>query len=374
MKDCIIASISDVHLGHRKTPTRYIVNNLNEFLLTDKFFEKLNLLFIVGDFFDHLLELNYEDLPQIDSCIARIFYLCEKHNVILYVLEGTPSHDRLQSERFVTIHTVMQSKTRFKYIKTIDTDYIPEYDCQILFIPDEISPTHEETLEHVKELMQSKGIKAFDIALMHGLFPHQIPQGIKIPCHDYNAYHDLVNNVIFIGHHHTHSVYKKAIAQGSFDRLKHGEEEKKGFVRVHVKDNKTHTFFIENKKSYPYITIDCTDLTLEDVYERLSVIDSQEDFQSYIRLQGPIHHPAISSFNDICRHYQLLSLTKDIKEVSEVLEQTDTIEEDIESFESIEITSSNIIELLMQRLRMKSLTQSQLSFIEEQLNEVRYVT
>lgn len=374
MKDCVIVSISDVHLGHRKTPTKYILENINRFLLNDSIFQKLDILFIVGDFFDHLLELNYEYLPDIDICIAKIFKMCEKHNVMLYVLEGTPSHDRLQSERFVTIAQMLKSPVAFKYVKAIETDYIPHLDCQLLFIPDEISETHEETLSKVHELMKAKGIDKFDIALMHGLFQYQVPQGFKIASHDYKEYDAIINTAIFIGHHHTHSVYKKAIAQGSFDRLCHGDEIAKGFVKVQIKNNKAHTFFIENKNAYPYITIDCTDLEMQDVFVALNAIDSREDYHAYIRLQAPSTHPVIASFAEVARTYQLLNLTKHIKEIQAVLQETATIEDDIEQYESIEITSSNILEIMMSRLLQRDLSQTQIQFLSNQLQEVHHVT
>ena len=85
--------------------------------------------------------------------------------------------------------------------------------------------------------MITSGLTKVDYAVMHGQFDYQLPKHITgMPRHDSQKYLDIVKHYIFIGHIHTHSVYDRIIAQGSFDRLTHGQEEPKGYVVSIVDD------------------------------------------------------------------------------------------------------------------------------------------
>ena len=70
-----IASISDIHLGHPKTTTEYIITNLNKYLNNDEFLSNLDILFFAGDVFDNLLNFNDEVITHIKMWIVLSFRL-----------------------------------------------------------------------------------------------------------------------------------------------------------------------------------------------------------------------------------------------------------------------------------------------------------
>ena len=56
---------SDVHFGHDKTPTEFIINNLNNLLSNYVDRKDIKAIFIAGDLFDRLLGSRYNCLIYI---------------------------------------------------------------------------------------------------------------------------------------------------------------------------------------------------------------------------------------------------------------------------------------------------------------------
>ena len=81
-----ILSLSDIHLGHKRTHTEYIVNNLNKYISNDETLSNIDLLFLVGDVFDTQLNLSSPDVSIIDYWVAKLLRLCNKHKVCVRVL------------------------------------------------------------------------------------------------------------------------------------------------------------------------------------------------------------------------------------------------------------------------------------------------
>ena len=61
------AVISDVHLHHRRTPTEYIINNLNNYITNARFMADIDCLFISGDLFDDVVSFASRDAEQINA-------------------------------------------------------------------------------------------------------------------------------------------------------------------------------------------------------------------------------------------------------------------------------------------------------------------
>ena len=294
-----IASISDIHLGHKRNKTENIIANLNKYLSNDAFMSTLDLLFFAGDVFDELLDLPNVDVGKIDLWVARVLKLAYKHNVQVYVLEGTPSHDRGQSNRFLIVNAIFSHLTNFTanltYVDTLSIIHLERFDLNVLFVPDEWGPSAEDTLDQVRLLMRQKNLTQVDLAIMHGLFPHQLDVDIPhLSRHDNVAYTALVKYFISIGHIHTFSQFDNINAQGSFDRLSHNEEEAKGFIRAEINADGTYNVtFIENKTAATFKTITCD---RDSVTENLLWIDEQTKglrTGSFCRIeahyQNPIH-------------------------------------------------------------------------------------
>ena len=295
-----IATVSDIHLGHPNNKTNKIIKNLERYLVNNKFLSTIDILFIAGDLFDSELTFGDIEAIEIDLFINRLIYLCGKNNVILRVLEGTPSHDRNQSKRF-DLHSKLLKiniEADVKYVKDLSIEYIEKFNMNVLYVPDEWGTAHAvDTLDQVKALLVKNNLKTVDIAIMHGIFPHQVNYD-NITIHDSEEYCSLVNIIIFIGHIHTFSHHLKIVAQGSVDRLRHGEEEDKGFVRAEIHPDNTYNLtFIKNTTAMIFKTIHCTS---DDITENLLYIDKQlinipDD--SYIRIKANKDNPILSNMS-----------------------------------------------------------------------------
>lgn len=254
--------MSDIHLGHRNTSTAHIVSNLITYLCNDAVFSTIDMLLIPGDVCDDIVSMRSDDSAHINRWIYHVVMLSIKHKVKVRVLEGTPSHDRKQSRHFANCVEYVQQNSALvadlKYVQELSVEWISDYDMHVLYIPDDWRHDNRQTLQEVDDLFSHKGISQVDIALMHGLFEHQAP--VMAPAgsvHANDEYLKRVKHLIFVGHHHTHSVDRRIIAQGSFDRLKHGEQEAKGYVRCDIYgEDHWRAAFCENRSAMRYDTLD----------------------------------------------------------------------------------------------------------------------
>jgi len=369
MTELNIACISDIHLGNKRNNARNIIKNLYAAFPDNSKTGELDIIFIAGDVFDSLFSLSDNDVVDIDLWIASLLQLCVKHDILLRVLDGTKSHDWFQSERFMTIANILNNKVDVKYYKEIAVEYIERFGINVLYVPDEANDTTEKTLKQVKEILEAKGLKRVDYAVMHGQFEHQLPPFIKVQKHDSKEYLALVKELIFVGHIHTHSVYKRIIAQGSFDRISHGEEEPKGHVRVVMKSNGDRNIkFIENKKATIFKTINCTGLTLDDTIIKIDIEAGDLPDNSHVRVCGNADNPIFTNMNMLVARYPLLVWSKLINETHEEIE-IDDITTDV-NYIPITITKNNIKDLLLNRIQLIPRSENVLKCINGILNEI----
>lgn len=314
-KELRIACISDIHLGHKRNKAKDIIKNLDTYLNNDKFLKSIDLLILAGDVFDELLHVSSEDMDHIDFWIAKLLRKCQRFGIYVRVLEGTPSHDRGQSRRFVVVNEINrkagQIDAQLKYIDTLSIEYIPKFDIHVLYMPDEWGPTAQDTLDQVRTLLVQHQLTQVDYGVFHGCFGYQLPSHIPhIPRHSEEDYLGIVSRLIFIGHVHTHTTYDRIVAQGSFDRLSHNEEEPKGFVKAVVQPNGEYTLtFIENKGACIYKTITCRD---ESVTESLMMIENQIQglpYESNVRIEAFHTNPILSNLSVIKERWPLLNWT-----------------------------------------------------------------
>lgn len=173
----------------------------------------------------------------------------------------------------------------------------------------------------------------------------------KDSIHDSDEYLRLVKHFICIGHIHNHTVYNRIIAQGSFDRLNHGEEEPKGAVLCTISKNGNSFEFIENKQAKIYKTIKIRfndlDRALQQIENNLSKIPEG----SYVRIQCKKDHPLYIAFDELKIKYPLYFFTKDsVEDKEEIL--TDS-EIDSDDYVPITITSDNVVSLIVNEVRSK---------------------
>jgi hypothetical protein len=351
--------LSDVHLGSKNNPTEEIIANL------DTFFEdyspksehcKLDIIFIAGDLFDRLLDMDDENTHLIKLWLDRLSRFCSRETISLRILKGTPSHDWNQSSQAETVWKISQTPGDFKYVDTLSIEHMEKHDIHVLYVPDEWASTTQETLEQVKTLMAEMQLKTVDIAIMHGLFNYQLPGvGKTTSKHDELSYLELVKYFINIGHIHTHSTYERILAQGSFDRLTHGEEEPKGaMLMILDPDDGNKFFFLENKKAKMFKTIT---LKLADVDRCLESIDKQLlkiPINSYIRIKARKDHGVYQAFEELKLRYPLYHLSKKSLEDEEEAVHSEYINDLLGmEYSSVQIERSNITTLLFDEIQKK---------------------
>lgn len=260
---------SDIHLGHPKTPTIHIVKNLIRFICTESN-KDLDIIFIAGDLFDRLLDFNTESVHSCLHFFNTLIRYCHNNTIKLRVLEGTPSHDWQQSRTLVKINDMKTNKCDLKYFSTLDIEYIEDLNIYVLYIPDEWSNNHAALEKEISAKLTQLNISQVDIAILHGQFYYQTVGKYQPDFFFQEDYFlKLVKRYIHVGHYHVHSQCERIIAQGSFDRLAHGEEGNKGYVKVKLNDNGTQEFeFIVNTNSYIYKTIKITPATTIDKLDK----------------------------------------------------------------------------------------------------------
>lgn len=341
--------ISDIHLGHKRNPTTNIIKALTQFFLGYEDRDDIRIIFLAGDVFDGLLDLSDDDVFDIVRWILWLLRFCHHKNIKLRVLEGTPRHDRGQSKLFESVHAASNLSVDLKYIKTLHIEYMDDYDLHILYIPDEWNASTEKTFQEVKSCMTSLSIDKVDISIMHGMFGYQIPNNVKtVPKHSEIDYLSITRYFIHIGHVHIFSVYERIIANGSFDRIAHGEESPKGGVEVAIrKDGTGQYWFIENKLAMIFLTLTIRNKDMDSVLKYVTRRFKNIPPQSHIRLRASHDHPCMAGLDYLKTYFPTFQFTK--------MSLDDVVEEDYQLISDTVIDESIYIPITLTRDNLKTL-------------------
>lgn len=307
-----IGLISDVHLGHEKTTSEFIVENLYKAFPDNESTWELDIIWIAGDLFDRLLNLPNRSVHAINGWVFDFLRMCAKRDIVVRVLEGTPSHDWKQPELMVQINKNSMIGADLEYVTELSIHRIEKFGIDVLYVPDEWRPKNIDTWVEVQALLAAKGLEKVDYSIMHGCFTYQIPPNLvdMFETHDAESYLGITRNLVFIGHIHTHSQYKNIMAAGSFDRLRHGEEEKKGHIRVTVEpDGNYKASFIVNKGAKRYDTLDYTKRPLDDIYYVLDKLVAEMPEDSHIRLQADTDDAVFRAGTEIKARYPHINIS-----------------------------------------------------------------
>jgi len=344
-----VLSISDIHLGNINNPSENVINGLEK-KLTIEYLSGLDLLFIVGDVFDKGLSLNHQDVFHIVPWIKRLLSRCANLNITVMVLEGTPSHDRLQSQLFVAINDASDLKCDLRYIKEVSIEYIEKYDINILCIPDEKNTNDDITYHQLLDIMKSRAIDKCDFGLVHGFFDFQIPEDYRVRFHDSDKYLNIVKYLIFVGHDHEFSKKDRIIVQGSPDRQRFGMESNKGFVRATVyRDGTYEAKFVVNEYAMRFDTIEINDdvsIALKQIKNKCKELNRR----SHLRLVGHKNHPLLENLHEIQKQYPFIRIQKKYieSENNNIL-----LSEEEKSYIPFVIDKSNIKDIIKDRLTIE---------------------
>lgn len=338
---------SDIHLGHCRTPTSHIISSFKNSILTSKNID-IQALFISGDLFDRLLDLNAKEIKPIIDFFNFMLSYCYANSIKLRVLEGTPSHDWQQSQLLVDLNNIRLNKCDLIYHKVLDIEYIETLNKHVLYIPDEWTHDHIDLESQIRQKLLQNNIVNVDIAIMHGQFKYQLIGKKNAGFYFKEEYFlDLVKEYIHIGHYHTFSQFDRIIANGSLERLGHGEESPKGYLIV---DNNEFEF-IENTTAYSYITISITKNT---TIEKLDRVIAKYPVNSHIRLLMNRDHEFNATFKDLKLRYLDYNLKKHNKEnISESNSVTYILTDNLIDVSNSYILDSNIHDLLLRNIGIK---------------------
>lgn len=346
MKKFNYITLGDIHLGHMNNKTAYIIENLRKVLYSNtNLVNELDAIFFNGDLFERLLVTNSEDYDLIVEWFNELMAFCSGRNIKLRLLEGTPLHDSKQGKVFQTNTNKLKLDIDFKYITDIHIEHMEDFNLNILYVPDQNDKPASDRFQDIKELMKSKGLTQVDLVMMHGQFRYQLPILLD-SSHNEDDFLNITKYYIHTNHIHTPSVYNRIIASGSFDRLKHGEEEDKGLIHATIVDEDNFSFnFIKNKNARIFKTIHLKEKpTTEDI----------ENLHKELKTYPPTAFIWIKckddsvSLKDLKELYTFSGLKIDI--VSEKESKTTDIFNIEVEYEEIHITKNNLIPLLKEEI------------------------
>lgn len=279
-------AVNDVHLDHPHVPAICTYENIK--MVIYPLLEKIDLLTLGGDFYDSALYLDYDGSIYAIDIFTDLCQLAKQYGFGIRVIRGTYTHDRDQLSQFAKV--AKRHGTDFAYYTDLAVDTFRGY--SFLYIPDNLPYSSEVTLEKIHELLVPFGGKV-DAVVGHGYFDYVLPPiaayGQHISHFKVKDFNKITNEVVVMGHVHTHSNCGKVWYSGSFDRLCHGEEEDKGCLLVNLEHGNSKVNFIKNTLAMPHIT-----LTLKgnDVDEQVTNVHKQvkklfpSPLHGYLRLVG----------------------------------------------------------------------------------------
>ena len=348
LPELTIAEIGDVHLGHHNTDTAHIIANLYREFPDNEAFGELDLFIIAGDLFDRQIDYSDPNVELIDKWMNDFLLQCKKHNVILRVLEGTPSHDWQQSANMVYAnHTI---GANLKYTEVLSIEYIAELGIHVLYVPDEWKHEPDDVWLDVQRVMAEHQLEQVDFTVLHGAFEHQLPDHVPAPKHSCERYQNITRCFVFGGHIHKRSQNGNILAAGSFDRLSHGEEEAKGHLWVRTKADGRHEIkFVENRNAKQYVSVECSGDSLDLATDKIQQTVLRLPVGSHVRVLANKTDPIILSLNELkTRFTEHFITTKVMDQDKGKREAVDRI---ITPFTPAAITPDNIFDLMMTRFK-----------------------
>lgn len=345
-------SLGDVHLAHPRTPTSTVLENLTKYCINDTVLRTVDIVFITGDLFDSLLSNNDPRLYEIQRWLTYLLYKCAQHDVLLRIVEGTPSHDREQSRFLPEQAENAKIPVDIHYASTLSIEYIERFDLNVLYVPDKWRTDTTETLNEVRQLMSERGLKKVHFAVMHGAFEYQLPEIVPEPSHNSDIYLGLVEYFILIGHVHRSTTKDRILAAGSFDRDGHGNEEPKGYFDVTIRPNHQYRVtFVENEGAKKYLGIDCSALETKDAYIKIDHLVSRLPQGSAVKIHCFASDPIFKEHKDLFNAYPHIEFTfgrmKDERQEAKDMENILTM--DFEVFK--DITFETLPDLLMEEVK-----------------------
>ena len=247
-------ALADLHVGNPRLDPFHFQACIEKYVIP-QIQKGVNHLFICGDYFDMLINMNSAASMIAVTVISELKKACYENGVKLRVLRGTFTHDRQQPKHFLV--TSPEYNACVKLFDTLSIEYDEESKMTFLYMPDNLK--YADIYEEVEHLLEAHHLEKVDVVIHHGYFKHMLPPGLPEPFGtlDYEKFKKYYSGCVLNGHVHVHSIFNNVISVGSFDRMAYAEEEAKGFFKISKNEEGVYSFeFIENKDAHPYWTVD----------------------------------------------------------------------------------------------------------------------
>ncbi len=364
-----VASISDIHWGHRNTPTRHILGNLERAFPDTDETGRLDLIIFGGDQFDRLLPADDPDLEYIKAWWNGFLRMCYRRGIVVRVLRGTPSHDWRQNWMLAVEADHAHIPVDVAFVDVLAIEYIAPLGIHVLYVPDEWRPETDDVWAEVCQLMRDRNLEKVDFSVVHGCFVQQLPEHVKVPRHVPERYMGITNGYVLGAHIHKPSVYgENFLCNGSFDRISHGEEENKGHWRIrYTPGGERSAKFIVNEGARTYVTVDCTGMPLEDALSVIRQRAKDLPVDSNIRIQANKDDPISVSLEQMRRDYPTYQWTSKINK--EISTQPQMLVDLRTTFTQVSITPDNIHQLMAERLSKRGIEPDRIQTLLGRLSE-----
>lgn len=350
-----MATFSDVHLGHRSTPTTRIVSTLMNMFPDNDRTKKLDMIVIAGDVYDRDLYVYDDNVALINAWIKHFLEMCKKYDIVVRVLEGTPSHDWKQSRTFIDINELYDINADIKYVSAVEIEYIEKFNLNALYVPDEWRLKCSDTWEDVKECLARHNLTKVDFCFMHGAFPHQLPKlwDGAVEMHNPDNYLSITNYYVVIGHIHQYSQHNRILSSGSPQRLMHGDEGDKGFLYFTIKkDGNDKIEFVVNKDAVIYKTVDLKGLSTEEALSKAHELASKYPSGSHFRITCSKSDPAASILTNLRRVYQEFYWEFKSTDERKTGQLMAVIQDNRRAYCKARLTQDNLISELLKRVEL----------------------
>jgi len=367
--------ISDVHIGNNRIDDNKMLKALRDVFCSqtsqNALIDSINTFFIAGDLWDRLLSLNHPNLDNIINSLTFILRECKRRMIRIYVLEGTKSHEWAQSELLVSLNRASGIEADLYYIKELSIWHDDRFNMDLLFVPDDLHHDHSIIYSQVDSKLKEKQLEQVDLAIMHGMFKHQVPANLNLPCHDNTLYENIVRYGIFIGHVHLRSELGKIYAQGSFGRISHNEEDPKGYYHFWFDEQHVfHTEFIENTQAELFITVDCSGLDTSQTLAKVQEVVRTVGEDVTLRIKSEASNPIFSNLSELYNAFPMVRFSEPKKIVEK--KKVKKVELKHAAFIPTVINKDNIGSLIHERLKRKDFTDPKLlTIITKAVEELR---
>ena len=293
-KNIRVLSIPDIHYG--KKNNRKLKEELEEIFW--KFIsnpdEHLDMISITGDLFDRPLQLNEYAGSEVVKFINRLASFTYDKGIELRLIKGTLSHDHNQLRVF---NDLPLRYSNMKIVEHVSEEVIElnGKEMKILYIPEEYPSDYKEFYQ---EFLHDKPNDYYDMILGHGMidfvaFTNYEEDGENrvhgTPTHKANDLIRVTKGPILFGHIHDLKEHRNQIFySGSFTRYAFDSQEDKGFLVADIDKEDTSKFemeFIENHLAPTYGVIDVDDLDIEDLDEKLMIIQTMKESYDYVKIK-----------------------------------------------------------------------------------------